>query len=145
MSIPSLSSTVLAALPSRQQLTEPKNLALGGLAVTSIAAGGIIGKLRGHPLIGAGIGAAVAAVALGAALLGNASESYYDYPSGGGRNYPSGGGRHTSPGDDGGYRPGSGGGHTSPGDSGGYTPPSSGGSHSSGNSTDNGNPSESDF
>ena len=140
MTIPSLSSTVLAALPSRQQLTEPKNLALGGIAATSIAAGGIIGKIKGHPLIGVGIGAAVAAVALGAALLGNASESYYDYPDTGGgrRNYPTGGngGRHTSPGDDGGW----GGGHTSPGDTGG-----TGGSHSSGNSTDNGNPSESDF
>jgi hypothetical protein len=136
MTIPSLSSTVLAALPSRQQLTEPKHLALGGIAATSIAAGGIIGKIKGHPLIGVGIGAAVAAVAVGAALLGNASQSYYDYPdSGGGRSYPSGGsgGRRTSPGDDGGW----GGGHTSPGDS--------GGSHSSGNSTDNGNPSESDF
>jgi hypothetical protein len=139
MTIPSLTS-VLATIytpPKRDGgLLTTRNLALGGVAATSIAAGGIIGKLRGNPLAGLGIGAAIAAVAVGAALIGNASDSYYgDYPSGGsggGRHYPSGGsGGHTSPGDDGG----------------GYTPPSggSGGSHGSGDSTDNGNPSDSDF
>jgi hypothetical protein len=139
MSIPSLSSTVLGTIytPRKQDsgLLSTRNLALGGIAATTTAAGGIIGKLSGHPLLGAGIGAAIGAVAIGAALLGSASDSYYydDYPSGGsrgGRSYPSGGsGGHTSPGDD--YGSGGSGG--------------SGGSHSSGNSTDNGNPSESDF
>lgn len=138
MTIPSLTSNVLGTIytpPKRDSgLLSTRNLALGGIAATSIAAGGIIGKLQGHPLLGAGIGAAIGAVAIGAALLGSASESYYynDYPSGGRRDYPSGGsGGRTSPGDDGGYsRPPSGG---------------SGGSSGSGNSTDNGNPSESDF
>jgi hypothetical protein len=141
MTIPSLTSvlgTIYTPPKHDSGLLSTKNLALGGIAATSRVAGGIIGKLRGNPLAGLGIGAAIASVAIGAALLGNASNSYYDDGYGGYGG--SGGGRRTSPGDDGGYRPGNGGGHTSPGDSGG-----SGGSHSSGNSTDNGNPSDSDF
>jgi hypothetical protein len=130
LAMPPVLGTILT--PRREHGHSTRNLALGGIATATIATGGIIGQLRGHPLLGAGIGAAVAAVAVGAALLGSASDSYsdYDYPSGG-RNYPSGGS----------------GGRTSRGDDGGYTPPSggSGGSHHSGNSTDNGNPSESDF
>lgn len=63
---------------SRQDLTKPKTIALGGIAATSIIGGGVLGALKGHPLAGIGIGAAIAATALGAALLGNASSSTRD-------------------------------------------------------------------
>jgi hypothetical protein len=38
----------------------------------------VIGALRGSPLKGLAIGGAIAAVALGASLIGNASSSYRD-------------------------------------------------------------------
>lgn len=63
---------------SKQDLSSPKNVALGGIAATSLVGGGVIGALRGNPLRGLAIGGAVAAVALGAALIGNASSSYRD-------------------------------------------------------------------
>jgi len=67
---------------SKDNLTSPKNVALGGIAATSLVGGGVIGALRGSPLKGLAIGGAVAAAALGAALIGNASSSgggHWDY------------------------------------------------------------------
>ncbi|MCW2925508.1 MAG: hypothetical protein JWM98_2912 [Thermoleophilia bacterium] len=66
------------ATTKHSSLFSTTNLVLGGVAATSIAAGGILGKLKGHGLIGLGIGAGVAAAAVGAALLGGASSSYRD-------------------------------------------------------------------
>ena len=63
---------------SKDDLTSPKNLALGGIATTSLIGGGVLGAIKGSPLKGLGIGAAVAAVALGAALLGNNGASQRD-------------------------------------------------------------------
>ena len=63
---------------SKDDLTSPKNLALGGIAATSLVGGGVIGAMRGNPLKGLAIGGAIAAVALGASLIGNASASYRD-------------------------------------------------------------------
>jgi hypothetical protein len=103
---------------SNQDLASPKNVALGGIAATSVIGGGVIGALKGSPLKGLAIGGAVAAVALGAALVGNASSSqrdgycdYYgdpdcDYPGVGydpyypRHDYP----RYDNPYYDGGYR-----------------------------------------
>lgn len=77
-----LTSVFNLSLPSfgisRDDITSPKNVALGGIAATSLIAGTAIGAFRGSPLKGLGIGAAIAAVALGASLLGNASSSYRD-------------------------------------------------------------------
>lgn len=99
----------------KQDLTSPKNVALGGIAATSVIGGGVIGAMKGSPLKGLAIGGAVAAVALGAALLGNASNSYRDgwcdsygdpdcdYPGTGGYHdphFP----RYDDPFHDGGYR-----------------------------------------
>src|SRR5688572_8963167 len=55
-----------------------KNLALGGLAAVLMGGGAAIGAARGNPLLGLGIGAGIAAVGVGAALLGNASSSQRD-------------------------------------------------------------------
>lgn len=63
---------------SKDDLTKPKTLALGGIATVGLVGGLAVGATRGHPLIGLGVGAAVAAVATGAALIGNASVSYRD-------------------------------------------------------------------
>jgi hypothetical protein len=63
---------------SKDDITSPKNLALGGIAATSLVGGGVIGAMRGNPLKGLAIGGAIAAVALGASLIGNASASYRD-------------------------------------------------------------------
>ena len=63
---------------TKQDLTSPKNIALGGIAATSLIGGGVLGAMRGNPLKGLAIGGAVAAVALGAALVGNASDSQRD-------------------------------------------------------------------
>ncbi|MCB0877757.1 MAG: hypothetical protein KDC46_02095 [Thermoleophilia bacterium] len=63
---------------TKQDLTSPRNLALGGIATTSLVGGGIVGALKGSPLKGLAIGGAIAAVALGAALIGNASSSQRD-------------------------------------------------------------------
>lgn len=80
----------------RKDITSPKNVALGGIAATSVIGGGIVGAMKGNPLKGLAIGGAIAAVALGAALLGNNGASqrdgwcdYYgdpdcDYPGSGG-------------------------------------------------------------
>ncbi|MCW2926812.1 MAG: hypothetical protein JWM86_780 [Thermoleophilia bacterium] len=88
--------------PKQRDIVSPKNIALGTIAAGGLAAGGIIGKIKGHPMIGLGIGAAIAATALGAALIGNASSSqrdgycdYYgdadcDYPGVDPRPYPGG-------------------------------------------------------
>ena len=84
----------------KDDITSPKNLALGGIAATGLVGGTVIGALRGSPLKGLAIGGAIAAVALGASLIGNASasyrdgycDSYYDpdcdYPGTGPRYYP---------------------------------------------------------
>jgi hypothetical protein len=63
---------------SKQESASPKQVALGGIALTSIVGGGVAGALKGSPLKGLAIGGAVAAVALGAALLGTASASQRD-------------------------------------------------------------------
>lgn len=63
---------------SPSKLTSPKNLALGGLAATFLVGGGVLGAMRGNPLMGLGIGAGLAAATVGAALLGNASSSQRD-------------------------------------------------------------------
>lgn len=97
----------------------PKNLALGGLAATFLGGGAIVGAMKGHPLVGLGIGAGLAAATVGAALLGNASSSqrdgycdYYgdpdcDYPGVGYDPYPHDPhypGPYDNPNYDGGYR-----------------------------------------
>ena len=60
-----------------------KALTGGGIVVGGAAVGGLLGKLgSANPLVTAGIGAAIGAVAVGAALLGNAADSgggHYDY------------------------------------------------------------------
>ena len=66
------------ATDSSSKLTSPKNLALGGLAATFLVGGGVVGAMRGNPLMGLGIGAGLAAATVGAALLGNASSSQRD-------------------------------------------------------------------
>jgi hypothetical protein len=63
---------------SKQDITSPKNVALGGIAAASVIGGGVVGALRGSPLKGLAIGAGIAAAALGASLIGNASSSYRD-------------------------------------------------------------------
>lgn len=69
---------------SKNDLTSPKTLALGAVATTALAGGGIIGQIKGNPLAGLAIGGAIAAVAIGASLVGNASDSYlYDDHGGG--------------------------------------------------------------
>jgi hypothetical protein len=68
-------STPKAGKPS---IFSAKNIALGGLGAAALAAGGIIGKLRGHTGIGLAIGGAAAAVAVGAALVGSAGASQRD-------------------------------------------------------------------
>lgn len=100
----------------KQDISSPKNVALGGIAATGLLGGGIVGAMKGSPLKGLAVGSAIAAVALGAALLGNASSSYRDgycdswgdpdcdYPGTGPRphepHYP----RYDNPHYDGGYR-----------------------------------------
>lgn len=61
---------------SKDELTSTKSIALGGIAAASLVVGGVAGAIKHKPLIGLGVGAAIAAVATGAALLGNASQSY---------------------------------------------------------------------
>lgn len=62
----------------KQDLTSPRNVALGGIAATGLIGGGVLGQIKGSPLKGLAIGGAIAAVALGAALVGNASASSRD-------------------------------------------------------------------
>ncbi len=62
----------------KPSILTPKNLALGGLAATFLGGGALVGAMKGHPLIGLGVGGALAAATVGAALLGNASSSQRD-------------------------------------------------------------------
>ncbi len=63
---------------TKQDITSPKKVALGGIAATSLVGGGIIGAIKGSPLKGLAVGGVIAAAALGAALIGNASSSHRD-------------------------------------------------------------------
>ena len=60
-----------------------KALTGGGIVLGGAAVGGLLGKIgSANPLVTAGIGAAIGAIGVGAALLGNAADSYgghYDY------------------------------------------------------------------
>jgi hypothetical protein len=105
--------------PKTGGLLTGRNIALGGLAATFLIGGGVIGAMRGNPLVGLGVGGALAAATVGAALIGNASSSqrdgycdYYgdpdcDYPGVGYDPYPHDShypGRYDNPHWDGGYR-----------------------------------------
>lgn len=78
LKVPPGASTPTEAPSKRAGLATPQNVALGAIAATGLVGGGVIGALRGSPLKGLAVGGAVAAVALGAALLGSGSASQRD-------------------------------------------------------------------
>lgn len=72
------------ASATKENTSPRKSIALAGIAAISTIGGGVIGSFRGSPLKGLAVGAAVGAVALGAALLGmngrSTRDGWCDYP-----------------------------------------------------------------
>lgn len=78
MDVAAATAPTTPALAAPASTKRNRDVALTGFALTSLALGTVAGAARGNPLVGAAVGAAVAAVGIGAALLGGASSSESD-------------------------------------------------------------------